>query len=67
LIFLSLSPRHREVGFHGRRVEENLVERTAHWRERLKETDPHALGHPAHIAVVGGFPFDFVFKMFHQY
>jgi hypothetical protein len=31
------------VGFHGRRVEENLVRRTIGLRERLKETDAYAL------------------------
>ena len=25
-------------------------------RERLKETDPHALGRPTHIAIVESFP-----------
>jgi hypothetical protein len=43
LIFSSLSTRRRAVGFHGRRVEENLVRRTVGLRERLKETDPYAL------------------------
>ena len=43
------------MGFHGRRVEENLVRRTVGLRERLKETDPYALGRPAHIAIVESF------------
>jgi hypothetical protein len=44
------------VGFHGRRVEKNLVRRAVGLRERLKQTDPHALGCPTHIAIVEGFP-----------
>ena len=43
------------MGFHRRRVEENLVRRTVGLRERLKETDPYALGRPAHIAIVESF------------
>jgi len=53
LIFLPLlSARSRAMRLHGGGVDENLGGRTAGLGKRLEQIGPHALGGPAHIAVV---------------